>query len=234
MTNGNLPVDPEAPLSREKRVGFAIEAWKKTVDVQQHFNDLGLRIRNLAITVLGAVFSVAGIILKDARESNLPGWVVLAGAVLCGLFYFMDAGWYHRLLKGSVTSGATLETFITQNGVPINLGTSISTASAFPVPFLRTREMHSREKLHTFWLILLGVTIAFAVALFHEADKARDLRAAKETATADSLAAVVRRNAASDAVHKDSVAAATRADSLRRVASASQKISRRRTPPARR
>ena len=36
---------------------FALETWKKTVDVQQHFNDLEMRIRNFAITVVGILFS---------------------------------------------------------------------------------------------------------------------------------------------------------------------------------
>jgi phosphoglycolate phosphatase-like HAD superfamily hydrolase len=202
--------DPEAPLSREKRVGFAIDAWKKAVDVQQHFNDLCLRIRNLAITVLGAVFSVAGIILKDARESNLPGLVVLSGALLCGLFYFMDAGWYHRLLKGSVSTGRKLETFITDNGVPIDLGSSMKAASA--IKLWRGGEMRSNDKLHAFWLVLIGITVSFAIALFNEADRAHDARIVKEKIAADSVAAAAR---------KDSVPAAQHAGALPPTSSAS-------------
>jgi hypothetical protein len=36
-----------------------VEIWKKTVDVQQHFNDLELRIRNFALAVLGAFWHLA-------------------------------------------------------------------------------------------------------------------------------------------------------------------------------
>jgi hypothetical protein len=148
-------------LGAKERLTGALDAWKKTVDVQQHFNDIELRIRNLGITVLGAVFSVAGLILKDARESTLPAWIVGAGLVLCGGFYFMDFGWYHRLLRGSVKTGEALEEFIQNRGVPVTLGHDISEASKIPLP--RGRKMRSHHKIHAFWLTLLGVTAAVAV-----------------------------------------------------------------------
>jgi hypothetical protein len=45
------PEKPNAPLVEgAEMVKLAVEAWKKTVDVQQHFNDLELRVRNFAIT----------------------------------------------------------------------------------------------------------------------------------------------------------------------------------------
>ncbi|TGR62067.1 hypothetical protein EN866_41865, partial [Mesorhizobium sp. M2D.F.Ca.ET.223.01.1.1] len=35
-------------LSRKDELNLAVDAWKKTVDVQQHFNDLEMRVRNFA------------------------------------------------------------------------------------------------------------------------------------------------------------------------------------------
>ena len=43
--------DPDAP---QPHAMGQIEIWKKIVDVQQHFNDLELRIRNFALIVTGA------------------------------------------------------------------------------------------------------------------------------------------------------------------------------------
>ena len=39
----------------------ALEVWKTTVDVQKHFNELELKIRNFAITVVGAFLAAFAI-----------------------------------------------------------------------------------------------------------------------------------------------------------------------------
>lgn len=43
-----------------------IDIWKKVVDVQQHFNQLEMQIRNYALTVTGAIMAAAGITLDHA------------------------------------------------------------------------------------------------------------------------------------------------------------------------
>lgn len=58
-----------------------IEVWKKTVDVQQHFNDLELRIRNFAISLLVAVVGAAALVTKE----NIAIRVGLIPALLLGL-----------------------------------------------------------------------------------------------------------------------------------------------------
>src|SRR5438034_8022495 len=50
---------------------YYLEIWKKTVDVQQHFNDLELKIRNLAVTVLGAILSGAALSLEKNMTIEL-------------------------------------------------------------------------------------------------------------------------------------------------------------------
>jgi len=80
---------------QQKRV---IEAWKKTIDVQQHFNDIEMRVRNYALTVLGGLFAVIGFGVKEHVYSwGLVG-VLVAAVFLLYAFYFMDKYWYHRLL----------------------------------------------------------------------------------------------------------------------------------------
>lgn len=142
----------------------------------------------------------------------------------------MDAGWYHRLLKGSVLSGDTIEKFITTTAeVPVDLGTQISTASAIPLPF--GKEMRSKHKLNAFWLTLLAVTLGFGLLLRKEARKARDTRVAKEAAElrGDSVVAVLR-DSLTLVQKRDSIAAIARADSIRRAA-ARQQLQRTKRPP---
>ena len=50
---------PDTPDDWQRIGDAVVEAWKKTVDVQQQFNDIELRIRNYAITLLVAA-SVEG------------------------------------------------------------------------------------------------------------------------------------------------------------------------------
>jgi hypothetical protein len=220
-----MPVDqgdPEAPLTRKERVDVALEAWKKTVDVQMHFNDIEIRIRNLAITVVGAVFSVAGLILKDDRTSNLPGAVVLLGGILCLAFFFMDGGWYHRLLHGAVEHGRSLESYIVAtSAVPVGLANTIKETSPLDTWFGKMRSDH---KIISFYTTLFGVSVIFAIVLWVGAANARTRDSQKtELARQDSLAAVARRDAQSEATLRNSLAAAKRADSARRAGSARQR-----------
>jgi len=43
----------------DKKIDWLLAVWKTTVGVQQHFKDIELRIRNYAITVMGAFLGVA-------------------------------------------------------------------------------------------------------------------------------------------------------------------------------
>ncbi len=43
---------------------ISLEIWKKVVDVQMHFNDLCLRLRSIAISILGVLLSASAIALK--------------------------------------------------------------------------------------------------------------------------------------------------------------------------
>ena len=82
-----------------------VEIWKKVVDVQMHFNDIEMRIRNFALSVVLAVFAAYGFLLNhDASVSvgvvkiYLYAVVPLMGSIAVYLFFFMDFYWYHRLL----------------------------------------------------------------------------------------------------------------------------------------
>src|ERR1019366_5191697 len=50
-----------------------VEIWKKTIDVQQHFNDLGMKVRNFGLTLLVGVLGGTALAVKD-------GFVVPLGA----------------------------------------------------------------------------------------------------------------------------------------------------------
>jgi len=75
----------------------SLEIWKKIVDVQQHFNDLELRIRNFALAVTGAFLALGGYAIKEPVFVTLFGFnisvasVIVFGAIFpLFAFYFMD------------------------------------------------------------------------------------------------------------------------------------------------
>lgn len=93
-----------------------VRAWEKTVDVQQHFNDLSLRVRSFAVTVATAALGAA---LIAFRETPTAGpWILLAGALAWLGFWMMDAYWYHQLLLGSVAHGEAIEDRLAGTGLP--------------------------------------------------------------------------------------------------------------------
>ncbi len=48
---------------RDERAKQIIDAWKTIVGVQMHFNDIGMRIRGLFVTILLALFASIGFLL---------------------------------------------------------------------------------------------------------------------------------------------------------------------------
>src|SRR5688572_30034568 len=76
---------------------IALEAWKQTVSVQMHFNDICMKLRNIAITGLAAIIGLAAYSTKEKIEIDVFGATVPIGSVVAfgGLvawvaFYTMD------------------------------------------------------------------------------------------------------------------------------------------------
>lgn len=133
--------DAAAPLescegSEHHHAALLLDAWKKMVDVQQHFNDIELRIRHFAVTVFAATFAALAYALEHPQELTLLGYKtpLTTGVLVVSLtswlaFYFMDRWWYHQLLKGSVLEAIDLEKQLQQHFRNINLTTRIGERS---------------------------------------------------------------------------------------------------------
>lgn len=144
-----------------------LEIWKVTIQVQQHFNDLSMRVRNIAITVFGAFLAAAGYALKDGstvtfagRTFPLTGWVLVAALLCWFAFYLMDLHWYHRLLRGAVKHGNDVEDILAVRLPGIGLTHAINEAS----PFYRLR---ASQRLTIFYGLFGAVLSAAVLAAFH-------------------------------------------------------------------
>lgn len=132
------------PLSDAEKtpehLALVTDIWKYSVGVQMHFNDMGMKIRNLYFTILAAAIGLIGVVQGKQIEIpyppiniHLPLFVLVAVIPISMLFYFLDAHWYHRLLLGAVKQCATIETRYAPVLPEIQLGAAISKES--PVHF---------------------------------------------------------------------------------------------------
>jgi hypothetical protein len=148
--------------------------WKKTIEVQEHFNDLELRIRNFAITVLGAVLSGTALSLKEGLAVSLAHHRFPLAALLMFValitwlaFYSMDRCWYHRLLYGAVAHGYQIEGRLALVLPDIDLTHSIGKASPIPITINgKKREIKTTAKMDLFYLVIAGLLTILLVALF--------------------------------------------------------------------
>lgn len=149
-----------------ERQKLLLEAWKQTVAVQMHFNDLELRIRNFAITLLLAAGGGAAYSLKEKIFFTLPGGntdthvsVLILSFGLLGwiAFYLMDRFWYHKLLYGAVNHGRLIEEKFGDVLSFLRLTGAIGQESSMWFLGLRVR---SSQKIDAFYLLFALVQIA--------------------------------------------------------------------------
>ena len=165
-------------LPAKERLDGLLEVWKKTVDVQQHFNDISMRVRTLFVTILSTLLGAIGISLwRDIQvevvgiTTNLGFILSLVMAIVIAAFYFVDRFWYHRLLIGSVKHGLELENRIRLLNVYCDLGGQIGKES--PVKFLGY-ELHSNQKINIFYGVFVIALLAIWIAVWISPDQRSD------------------------------------------------------------
>ena len=87
-----------------KQEQVLLEAWKQTVSVQSHFNDIAMKIRGFGLTLISAIITAYGV--TTTAPNSIVVWSAL---VIWVAFYLMDRWWYHYLLLGAVLHGTDLE-----------------------------------------------------------------------------------------------------------------------------
>ncbi len=162
------------PSARNDSV--AIDIWKKIIDVQQHFNDLELRIRNLAITIITSVVGAAGLLFvnKDYRFVTVCGHQIPSAVIpLCAGFigilacYVIDHMGYHRLLQGAVNQGLAAEKKLASKYPEILLTHSIKEGSSIKIALggkvIKIRSGHRIVLFYTFFLFIFAAPVLVMV-----------------------------------------------------------------------
>ena len=66
---------------KEKDFRDVIDVWKKIIDVQQHFNEIELKIRNLFITVMAAIISAVALVLERGQARLIRTTFICSNAI---------------------------------------------------------------------------------------------------------------------------------------------------------
>ena len=153
----------------ESELTHIIDVWKQIIDVQKHFNDLSLRIRNFLITMSGGLIG-AIIFLYDSGNQGAAEMVSWLGVLVVLATWIMDRWWYHKLLRGAVKAGEQIEDrFGGILDVP-RLTQKISSVSPLRLSS-RTgaKEISAGTRITIFYaLLMLGFVISIVTTSIHE------------------------------------------------------------------
>jgi flagellar biosynthesis protein FliQ len=153
-----------------------IEIWKKIIETQMHFNDLEMKVRNFGILLISAFIGGIGVSFRFHYQIDIMGLTFHPSALLSLLaipiwiaFYFVDVYWYHPLLLGAVRQGIIAEKELKEILPSIALTHKIGSESPrkiiAPFSFLYRKELHSTQKAHCFYLIILAVLLTLFLSL---------------------------------------------------------------------
>ncbi|SME94991.1 hypothetical protein [Pseudogulbenkiania subflava] len=151
------------PMGRNKKkeanAEQELKIWEKTIEVQMHFNELQMKIRNFSILVVSALVGASGVALKEHIQVDvvvlglhvyisLASMLLAVSAVMWLAFFFMDHFWYYPLLVGAVNHGLNIEKALVGRLPEIGLTKAIGDASPGALFGITLR---SRQKSFVFY-----------------------------------------------------------------------------------
>lgn len=147
-----------------------VDVWKTIIDVQKHFNDLEMKVRNFGILILSAFIGAIGVSFNSSSSLvifggsySVAGMLAFGAAIVWLLFYFVDVYWYHPLLLGAVKKGLAIEKEIGVDIVNIDLTKTIGDSSPRDILFLKN--VHSTTKAKIFYFGVLAVLLITGVCM---------------------------------------------------------------------
>lgn len=165
-----------------EQLKLKVDVWKTVIDVQKHFNDLEMKVRNFGILILSAFISAIGVSFNSGSEftafgnnHSVAAILAFGASIVWVLIYFVDVYWYHPLLLGSVRKGLALEKEIASELPNINLTETIGNSS--PKNILFWKDMHSTGKANLFYfgVLLVLLAICFSLLFFKAPQKTNEM-----------------------------------------------------------
>lgn len=147
---------------RDDTLAYAVDVWKKVVDVQQHFNDIELRIRNFALTLFAAVVGAGGLALQNGTTVRLPAAAMVGGG---GLLALLLSVWIMSLPKavkppdGETDGQKEQPEQRDKNGRTRKVYRKVILGIGTVVLFVMLGILRSNEWLPYYWNVTLGALI---------------------------------------------------------------------------
>ncbi len=153
-----------------KRRELVFGAWKAVVEVQMHFNEMLMRIRNIATALIVAVFGAAALSLQrdlyfrwGHRHVHVAFLIIIFGLVGWVGFGLMDWGYYHRLLVGAVRKSTEIEDLFPDDPI---LGMTHYITKESRIKLWGTHQIRARDKILFFYILVLLVGVVFAYLVY--------------------------------------------------------------------
>lgn len=166
-----------------KDLNTAIEVWKKMIDVQMHFNDIGLKIRNFALTIYTFILAGIGFLINAKISGTIIGILILLGAVVIFSFYLIDKNWYHIYLKAVGKKAGEFEDKWFKDLPEMKMSTQIATDSKKNEKiFFKSVEYDSTKRFSWFYypqlvsLLLGSLYFFFIYSNFVKSDENSELK----------------------------------------------------------
>lgn len=144
-----------------------LKVWDRTIEVQQHFNDIEITIRNYALTLFTAIIAGIGYLLEKRIDIVFHHYIIpsssiaaLIGVLIMCSFYYMDKYWYHKLLKGAVVHAVHMEGAIKADIPEIILTSTIGDYSPMKI-FHWTFKSEKKYYFFYYPLIIVFVLLYF-------------------------------------------------------------------------
>lgn len=171
---------------RIEELKLKVDVWKTVVDVQKHFNELEMKVRNFGVLILSAFIGAIGVSFNSSsslivlgNSFSVASMLAFGAAIVWMLFYFVDVYWYHPLLLGAVKKGLALEQEIAVDLVNIDLTKTIGDNSPRDILFLKGVHSTTKAKIFYFGVLFVLLLSGFGMLFFNAPSKTNQLEKIK-------------------------------------------------------
>jgi hypothetical protein len=103
MATVNVKESTQTKLNQEGTIqeineherSYLVEAWKQSVDIQKHFNELSLKVRHSAVTALGAGLAATGLLVNEDYSLlvSTKFMIIVTGVVIWTYLAIQFSNW---------------------------------------------------------------------------------------------------------------------------------------------
>jgi len=169
---GSLRTELKA-LSDTKQLGekqLIVTTYTKVIDVQMHFNEMVMRVRNIAVTLILAVFGAAAYSIQGKYfvwNIHIAALIIAFGLSAWIALWIMDLSHFHLLLRGAVKHSEDIETTYQDDALLKNiLGMSKKISHASRVSIWGKTPSTAAQKLKVFYALVTIVGVIYMVVVF--------------------------------------------------------------------